>query len=283
MKQKQRGQSGLFKTVALSAIIAAGFTVLTAFALPDRETVEHITATIPEEIARIAEGTREKLEPVPETESKTETEQEATAPETEPAEVTQPETVEEMIYRYCAAYGVDYNLALAIARLETGHFTSAAYVNGAPRLRHSSLESRPLSPMQKAMSTEGSKMSYRESTVRTSASEPAMTAILAIPPSWYRHFSTMDFNFSRVPVPEKSWYDLIMTVPFSLAAIATLFTICLGASNSTSTYLAPAIMAFMSLSSLTLAAAASVKDGSASIREDSLHVATKGTSIEKHS
>ena len=130
MKQKQRGQSGLFKTVALSAIIAAGFTVLTAFALPDRETVKHITATIPEEIARIAEGTREKLEPVPETESKTETEQEATAPETEPAEVTQPETVEEMIYRYCAAYGVDYNLALAIARLETGHFTSAAYVNG---------------------------------------------------------------------------------------------------------------------------------------------------------
>ena len=136
MERKQRGQSGLFKTVALSAIIAAGFTVLTAFTLPDRETVEHITAAIPEEIARIAEETREKLEPVPETESKTETEQEAPAPETkpaeesEPAEVTQPETVEEMIYRYCAAYGVDYNLALAIARLETGHFTSAAYVNG---------------------------------------------------------------------------------------------------------------------------------------------------------
>lgn len=39
-------------------------------------------------------------------------------------------TVEEMICMECDKYGVDAELAVAIARLETGNFTSAAYTEG---------------------------------------------------------------------------------------------------------------------------------------------------------
>ena len=38
--------------------------------------------------------------------------------------------VEDMICIECDKYGVDAELALAIARLETGHFTSEAYIEG---------------------------------------------------------------------------------------------------------------------------------------------------------
>ena len=85
------------------------------------------------------------------------------------------------------------------------------------------------------------------------------------------------------PVPEKSWNDLIITVPFSLAANAIRLDICFGASISTSTYLAPETAALISRSSQIPAAAASVSEGSASISEAILQVATSGTSEEKHS
>lgn len=39
-------------------------------------------------------------------------------------------TIEDRIKESCEAYGVPFPLALAIARLETGWFTSSAYVNG---------------------------------------------------------------------------------------------------------------------------------------------------------
>lgn len=45
----------------------------------------------------------------------------------EPAE--EP-TVQEMIEAACEEYGIDHQLLLAIAKLETGHFTSAAYTEG---------------------------------------------------------------------------------------------------------------------------------------------------------
>lgn len=55
--------------------------------------------------------------------------------ETEPEETklveieqVEPKTVQEMIVDTCDEYGVDSDLALAIAKLETGHFTSDAYV-----------------------------------------------------------------------------------------------------------------------------------------------------------
>ena len=41
-----------------------------------------------------------------------------------------PVTVEEMITTEAEAAGIDEHLALAIARLETGHFTSDAYLTG---------------------------------------------------------------------------------------------------------------------------------------------------------
>lgn len=42
----------------------------------------------------------------------------------------EPLTVEEMILTEAEAAGIDEHLALAIARLETGHFTSDAYLTG---------------------------------------------------------------------------------------------------------------------------------------------------------
>ena len=47
----------------------------------------------------------------------------------------EPETscigsVEEMIQVACEYYGIDHRIPLAIAKLETGHFTSAAYLQG---------------------------------------------------------------------------------------------------------------------------------------------------------
>ena len=47
----------------------------------------------------------------------------------------EPETncigsVEEMIQVACEYYGIDHAIPLAIAKLETGHFTSAAYLQG---------------------------------------------------------------------------------------------------------------------------------------------------------
>lgn len=41
-----------------------------------------------------------------------------------------PSTAEEMICVECDKYGVDAELAIAIAKLETGHFTSEAYTEG---------------------------------------------------------------------------------------------------------------------------------------------------------
>ena len=42
----------------------------------------------------------------------------------------EPQSVEEMICMECDEYGVDAELAIAIARLETGNFTSEAYTEG---------------------------------------------------------------------------------------------------------------------------------------------------------
>ena len=42
----------------------------------------------------------------------------------------EPQSVEEMICMECDEYGIDAKLAIAIARLETGHFTSEAYTEG---------------------------------------------------------------------------------------------------------------------------------------------------------
>ena len=39
-------------------------------------------------------------------------------------------TVEEKIERKCKEYGIDPDIPLAIAKLETGHFTSRAYIEG---------------------------------------------------------------------------------------------------------------------------------------------------------
>lgn len=41
--------------------------------------------------------------------------------------LNKPETIQEKIKVACEEYGIDYNITLAIARLETGHFTSDAY------------------------------------------------------------------------------------------------------------------------------------------------------------
>lgn len=48
----------------------------------------------------------------------------------EPEAKEEPVTVEEMIVAEAEAGGVDPELALAIAKLETGRFTSEAYLNG---------------------------------------------------------------------------------------------------------------------------------------------------------
>lgn len=45
-------------------------------------------------------------------------------------EIFKPQSVEEMICMECDEYGIDAELAIAIARLETGNFTSAAYTEG---------------------------------------------------------------------------------------------------------------------------------------------------------
>lgn len=42
----------------------------------------------------------------------------------------EPSTVEEMICVECDKYGIDPKLPLAIAKFETGHFTSEAYTEG---------------------------------------------------------------------------------------------------------------------------------------------------------
>lgn len=41
--------------------------------------------------------------------------------------MNKPETIQEKIKVACEEYGIDYDITLAIARLETGHFTSDAY------------------------------------------------------------------------------------------------------------------------------------------------------------
>ena len=46
----------------------------------------------------------------------------------EPVEVEEPLTTEELIIREAEAAGIDPNIAVAISRLETGHWTSYAYV-----------------------------------------------------------------------------------------------------------------------------------------------------------
>ena len=47
-----------------------------------------------------------------------------------PEEPSKPEGVEELIQLACEEYGIDHEIPLAIARLETGHFTSRAYKEG---------------------------------------------------------------------------------------------------------------------------------------------------------
>lgn len=47
-----------------------------------------------------------------------------------PEEPSKPEGVEEMIQLACEEYGIDHEIPLAIAKLETGHFTSRAYTEG---------------------------------------------------------------------------------------------------------------------------------------------------------
>lgn len=48
--------------------------------------------------------------------------------EEEPVEIEKPLTTEELIIREAEAAGIDPNVAVAISRLETGHWTSYAYV-----------------------------------------------------------------------------------------------------------------------------------------------------------
>ena len=49
--------------------------------------------------------------------------------EEEPVEAEEPLTTEELIIRESEAAGIDPNVAVAISRLETGHWTSYAYVH----------------------------------------------------------------------------------------------------------------------------------------------------------
>lgn len=48
--------------------------------------------------------------------------------EEEPVEIEEPLTTEELIIREAEAAGIDPSVAVAISRLETGHWTSYAYV-----------------------------------------------------------------------------------------------------------------------------------------------------------
>lgn len=48
----------------------------------------------------------------------------------EPEEQSKAEGVEEMIQLACEEYGIEHEIPLAIAKLETGHFTSRAYTEG---------------------------------------------------------------------------------------------------------------------------------------------------------
>lgn len=69
-------------------------------------------------IAAVYAGTQENTKPQQEKPAETK------------IEVFKPQSVEEMICVECEEYGVDAELALAIAILETGNFTSAAYTEG---------------------------------------------------------------------------------------------------------------------------------------------------------
>lgn len=49
--------------------------------------------------------------------------------EEEPVEIEEPLTTEELIIREAEAAGIDPKVAVAISRLETGHWTSDAYIH----------------------------------------------------------------------------------------------------------------------------------------------------------
>lgn len=102
--------------IMLTAAIATTAMSASAATLPETsEIFKHLTETVPATVKDIAEAARDLPEPEP-----------------EPVEIAEPEplTVEQMIEAECTEHGVDYRLALAIAKLETGHFTSAAYLSG---------------------------------------------------------------------------------------------------------------------------------------------------------
>lgn len=102
--------------IMLTAAVATTAMSASAATLPETsEIFKHLTETVPATVKDIAETARDLPEPEPEP--------------VEPAE-PEPLTVEQMIEAECAEHGVDYRLALAIAKLETGHFTSAAYLSG---------------------------------------------------------------------------------------------------------------------------------------------------------
>lgn len=44
--------------------------------------------------------------------------------------VQEPKTAQEMIVDACAEYGISHEIPMAIAKLETGHFTSRAFLEG---------------------------------------------------------------------------------------------------------------------------------------------------------
>ena len=110
----------MLKTGAAVCMVTLFGTGLTAFTLPE-DAALHISEIIPTKIEAIAKDVHKGIM----LEAKSRRAAEETTPE-----AAKPETVEEMIARYCAEYGVEYRLAIAIARLETGHFTSAAYLQG---------------------------------------------------------------------------------------------------------------------------------------------------------
>lgn len=103
--------------IMLTAAVATTAMSASAATLPETsEIFKHLTETVPATVKEIAEAAKD----LPELE-----------PEPEPVEIAEPEplTVEQMIEAECIEHGVNYRLALAIARLETGWFTSTAYVN----------------------------------------------------------------------------------------------------------------------------------------------------------
>lgn len=113
-----------------TVLTVATYVAITAFLIIVVGTCSYLSGWFSEPAKNIWEPVVEKVE---ESSSKEKSKEEKTVTEQEQPVTSEPPadlTIEQRIQTACAAYNIPYDITLAIARLETGWFTSDAYIYG---------------------------------------------------------------------------------------------------------------------------------------------------------